>query len=185
LAVIVKGPPRASKVQLAEALDELEAVGPFLRHKPRRDPFEARPPEGPGAGARQKRAELLAADPQQLRFGIVGQAPGERADEFVERVVDRRAELCPAGIGVQLFKRPEPENMAGVDRVGITQPGLDVSDRELSWPRRERGTRFGRREWPVFRLVNQLDGPGHGTVGSKRRIKAGGAQHGVEAQEPA
>src|SRR5262249_33426924 len=116
------------------------------------------------------------------RFGIVGQDPGKRADEFVERVVDRRAELCPAGIGVQLFKRPEPENMTGVDRVRITQPSLDVSHRELSWPRRERGTRFGRREWPVFGLVNQLAGPGHGTVGSKRSIKSGCAQHSVEAQ---
>ena len=88
---------------------------------------------------------------QQLRLGIGGQSARIAADEFVERLVDRDAELGPAGIGIELVERLEPEDVAGVDRIGVAQPGLDLGDRQLARARGERRARRGRRQRPVVR----------------------------------
>ena len=39
----------------------------------------------------------------------------------------------------------QTQNMAGIDCVGIAEPGLDLGDRQLAWPRGKRRSRRGRR----------------------------------------
>ena len=87
---------------------------------------------------------MLAADAQQLLLGVIRHPLREAAEEGVERPVNDRAELGAAGIGVEFVQRPQPEDMAGIDRIRIAQPGLDLRHRKLSRPRRERRTRLGR-----------------------------------------
>ena len=87
---------------------------------------------------------MLAADAQQLRLGVIRHPLREAAKEGVERPMNGGAELGAAGIGVEFVQSPQPEDMAGIDRIGIAQPGLDLRHRKLSRPRRERRTRLGR-----------------------------------------
>src|SRR5207237_8997337 len=86
----------------------------------------------------------------QFLFGIWRQPMRKAAEEGVEGAVDNGAELGAAGIGVEFLQRAQPEDMAGIDRIRIPQPDLDLSDRKLSRPRRARRARLGRREGPGF-----------------------------------
>ena len=158
----------------------------LLIDQPASDPLEAGPPEGPRAGSRQDRSELLAADAQQLGLGIIGHPPREAANELVERPMDDRAELGTAGIGIELVQGPQPEDMAGIDRIGIAQPGLDLRHGKLSRPRRERRTRLRWRKRPVvLRPIDQLRRLLHHLVGLERAIETDSAQYRVEPKKPA
>src|SRR5205807_632002 len=66
----------------------------------------------------------------QLGLGVDRQIPWVALDEFGERIMHGDAELRPAGIGVELVERPETEDVAGIDRIGIAYPGLDLGDRK-------------------------------------------------------
>ncbi len=74
---------------------------------------------------------------------IVRQLARKAADEFGERVVDADAEIGAAGIGVELVQRLQLQDVAGVDRVGVAEPGLDLGDRQPARPRGERRARRG------------------------------------------
>src|SRR5271155_1552004 len=98
----------------------------LLIDQPAGNPRETGPPESPDAGARQDGSELLTANTQQLLLGVVRHPLREAAVKGVERLVNHRAEFSAAGIGVEFLQRPQSEDMAGIDRIGIAQPGLDL-----------------------------------------------------------
>ena len=106
-------------------------------------------------------------------------------DKFVERPVDRDAEIGTAGVGIELVQRLELEDVAGIDRIGVAQPGLDLRHREPARPRGERRPGCGRRQWPVmFGPVDLLGGGLDRLVRPERMIESGGAQYRIEAQQP-
>src|SRR5207237_9762761 len=121
-------------MSLAEALDEVAAPARLFGDEPAGDALETRPPEGPYPRPRQDRAEFVLPDGDQLGLGVGRQIPWVALDEFGERIMHGNAELGPAGIGVELIERPETEDVAGIDRIGIAGPGLDLGHRELARP---------------------------------------------------
>ena len=149
LAVSSNGPPgsRARSACPSRSLKLSTVVARCAvssRDQPVDDPLEARPPEGPGAGARQhRRRNARARSPAVPLAGILGQLARKSADEFGERRVDADAEIGAAGIGVELVERLQFEDMAGIDRVGVAEPGLDLGDRQPARPRGERRARRG------------------------------------------
>ncbi len=83
--------------------------------------------------------------PRKARRGIVGQRRGEGLGEFAERIVDRRTAVGRRQRHVDGIERVEPQNVFGVDRVGIAQPVLDRGHRQFQRPRRARRFRRGLR----------------------------------------
>ena len=81
----------------------------------------------------------------------------------------------------------ELEDVAGVDRIGIAQPGLDLRHRQLARARGERRARRGRRQRPVVSAARRM--PLGGDLGRLGPTAAPSepdrAQHGVEPQQPA
>ena len=142
-------------LRLAEALDDRLAMRRFLGDEPARDALEARPPERPGAGPRQHRAEMAAPDRDQLGSDRqAGRADSGGRIRRAPRGCD--AEIGAAGIGVERVERSQPQDMAGVDRVGVAQPGLDLGHRQLARPRGERRARRGWRRGSVFHRVEAV-----------------------------
>src|SRR5439155_12416094 len=93
------------------------------------------------------------------------------------------AELGPAGIGVELVQRPEAENMTGIDRVRIADPGLDLGHRKLARPS---GKRRARRDWrarpALFGLVAQRRGAPDLRVRRESALEPDRAQYRVQPQ---
>src|SRR6516162_4689294 len=104
----------------------------FRGDEPTDNSFEARPPKSPGAWARQQRAEMRAADCQQLRLRLGRQCARITMNKFVECGMDRDAEIGPAGVGIEFVEWLELEDMAGINRIGVAQPSLDLGHRELA-----------------------------------------------------
>ena len=73
--------------------------------------LEARPPEGPHAGPRQRRAEARLADFEKFAFGAGRQAARIALHDVGQRLVDRDAALGPARIGVEVVERPEAQDV--------------------------------------------------------------------------
>ena len=101
-----------------------------------RDALEARPPEPARFRKIPQGAKLLFAERDELLFGI-GRQSGRQIFSVKLPIASwitlpRSAAPGSASIGI---KRPQPEHMLGVDRVGVAQPVLDVGNRELRRPR--------------------------------------------------
>jgi hypothetical protein len=126
---------------LAETIREPGAAPGLFGDEPARDPLETRPPETPDAGAGQQGTERRLADPQQRALGIGGKVARMGLDEIGQRVVDRDAEIGAVWVGVERVAGLELEDVAGVDRIGVAQPGLDLRDRQPPRPRGERRAR--------------------------------------------
>ena len=113
-----------------------EAAGPatsFEFNEPAGDPLKARPPEGAYPGARDIVSEDLVADLQQLVVGVIRKQARVGVLELLQGRVHDGAALRRRRIGVERIERPEPENLLGVDRVGIAYPGLDAGHGNLAW----------------------------------------------------
>src|SRR5206468_10795384 len=107
-------------------------------------------------------SETRAADLQELALGVFGQYSREAADEFFERLMDGDAEIGAAGSGIELVQRFEIEDMPGIDRIGVAQPGLDLRHRKPARARGKWRPRCRRRQRPVsFRFVDLLGGKLH------------------------
>ena len=123
---------------------------------------------------------------QQLGLGVVGQAAADSAGRI------RRAPRAPPmpssarpGSASSSSSAFEPQDVAGVDRVGIAQPGLDLGHRQPARPRGERRARLGRRQRPVVRRRRAARRPRRSRLGSERAVEPDRAQHRVEPQQPA
>ena len=79
----------------------------------------------------------------ELARRIVRQLVGEALREFADGGVNERAALGGAGFGADRIERGEPQDVLGVDRIGIAQPVLDLGHRKAGRPCRAR--RFRRR----------------------------------------
>ena len=75
-----------------------------------------------------------------------GSAVAKTLREFAERIVDRRAAVGGRQRHVDGIERVEPQDIFGVDRVGIAQPVLDRGHRQFQGPRRARRLRRGLRD---------------------------------------
>ena len=109
VAVNSNDPPgRPRKVRLPFNSPKLSmivgAMRRFFRDEPADDPLEARPPERPGAGARQHGAEVAAPDRDQLGYRIGRQLARKATDEFGQGLVDADAEIRSARIGVEFVE---------------------------------------------------------------------------------
>ena len=80
-------------------------------------------------------AKCLFADAAQHVHDVGGQVVGVGLREFAERFVDRRAAIGGRQRHVDGIERIEPQDVAGIDRVGIAQPVLDRGDRKPCRPR--------------------------------------------------
>ena len=89
----------------------------------------------------------------ELARRIVRQFFGEALREFADGGVNERAALGGAGFGADRIERGEPQDVLGVDRIGIAQPVLDLGHRKAFRPCRAR--RFRRR----LRLRRNCLGP--------------------------
>ena len=132
LAVSVNGPPRPASVRAAVAL----AAG-SRRSSARRAALLARRTSGRSARSAATRRprrraataprRSLAADRQQLAPRHRPAARAESGGRIRSSAsMDEDAALGAAGIGVERVERLEAQDMAGIDRVGIAQPGLDL-----------------------------------------------------------
>ena len=157
----------------------------FFRDEPADDPLEARPPERPCTGARQHGAEMAAPDRDQLGYRIGRQLARKATHKFGKGLMDADAEIRSTGIGVQFVQGCQTQDMAGIDRVGIAEPGLDLGDRQLAWPRGKRWARRGRRRGSVFHSVEPVGDSQDRRIGPQRMVEAARAQHCVKAQQPA
>ncbi len=106
-------------------------------------------------------------------------------EEFLENLVHRYAEFGAAGVGVEFVERLQTEDVAGVDRVGIAQPGLDLGDRERARARRQRRAGCGRRVRLVRRGVEHFGNARDGRRRGQGAVQSDRAQYGVEPQQPA
>ena len=109
------------------------------------DALEARPPERPHPGLGERRPERLLPGAQQHRERVPRQLIGMGAHEALDGGVDHAAALGGAGIGVDGIERDEPQNVAGIDGVGIAHQGLDLGHREAARPGIDRRARRRRR----------------------------------------
>ena len=180
MAVIVNGPPRRGDDQralaLAEALDDARRGAPAPRRRTSgrcaRSAATRRPRRPAATGAAPKCSRPIS---QQFRLGVAAaESRGWRRTNSAKRLVDRDAEIGAAGVGVELVERPQPQDMAGIDRVGIAQPGLDLRHRQLARPRRERRARRGGRLRAAVRRGWSRAGGGRGDlrVGPERAARA-------------
>ena len=99
--------------------------------EPARDALEARPPE------RARLREILDCRGNARgrwravrATGSSGSAPREGLGELAERAVDDAAAVGRARREVDGVKLAQPQDVPGIDGVGIAQPVLDVGDRE-------------------------------------------------------
>ncbi len=76
--------------------------------------------------------------------------------------MDDGAAVARAGRGIDRIERLQAQNVAGVDRVGIAQPVLDGSDRQLAGPRGAR--RLGCRTLGVPHLGRRIERAREGEV---------------------
>src|SRR5579863_5076636 len=93
---------------------------------------------------------MALADLPELDLGMRRKAFRKVLDEFGERLVDGDAEIGAVGLGVERVERPQPQDMLGVDRIGIAPPRFDVGNRQPAWAGRER--------WAWRRTLNALTG---------------------------
>src|SRR6185437_6826366 len=104
--------------------------------------------------------------------------------ELVQRRMDEEAAIGRAGIGIDRVERLEIEDMLCVDRVGITQPRLDLGNRKTARPGLERRPWF---RWidaprPTGIVEPGLPGERHAIV--QFGVETGSAQRSLEPQQP-
>ena len=85
-------------------------------------------------------AKCFSPSASSLASGSAGRR-SRRLGEIADRAVDHGAAVARAGRRVDGIERREPEDVLGVDRVGIAQPMLDLGDAELRSARIERRPR--------------------------------------------
>ena len=77
----------------------------------------------------------------------------------------------------------ELQNELGIDRIGVSQPGLDLGHRELPRARRQRRAWCcGRQRAVAGGLIYLIGRERDGFVRSESGVEPGGAQHRVEPQ---
>ena len=116
--------------------------------EPARDAHEARPPERARLRIIVERGELVAAKRSSSLTGSAGKPAAKSFGEVADRAVDDGAAIGGAGRRVDGVERREPQDVLGVDGVGIAQPVLDLGDREPRRPRGARRLRRGPRRMP-------------------------------------
>ena len=131
---------------------DLAAAFALPAGKPSGDAQETRPPQRARLGSLHQGREVLRADIAQSGFDIVGQRVGKFSSEIAERGMDRRAAIRCRQRHVHRIERDEFQDALGEDRVGITQPVLDLGHRHLQRPQSARRLRRG--------LCDRLDGIG-------------------------
>ena len=146
LAVRVNGPPGAGKVRLPSHSLKLSTTTDRCIRSSATSQRAIRSKRGHQKAQAPGRDKIgpKCARPicQQFRLCLGRQFARITMDEFVERAVDRDAEIGAAGVGVELVERLELEDVAGVNRIGVAQPGLDLRHRELARARGERRPRL-------------------------------------------
>ena len=137
------------------------ATGVLRADEPARQTLKTRPPESAFGRSREQGFEMLLAQRLELADGVGRQQAGRIClQEFVERIVQRRAAVGGAQLGLQRLERLQPEDAPGIEPVGIAPPLLDAGDREPRRPRLERRFRLGTRPWPVSLGTVERIGPG-------------------------
>src|SRR3546814_10419976 len=96
---------------LDEALGDGGAAGRLLGDEPARDPQEAGPPEGEGAGLGANRVEQLGTDLQEVVEGVGRQHLGMTLQELLQSRMHKGAALGGAGIGIERVERPQMQNL--------------------------------------------------------------------------
>ncbi len=104
--------------------------------------------------------------------------------------MDEDAALGQARVLVDRVDRPQAQDVARIDRVGIADPGLDRGDRELARPGFDRRPWRGRRAGRVLARIVELALPGQGralfgAAVPQIFLELHRAQHGFEPQQPA
>src|SRR5262249_2888270 len=102
----------------------------FEFEEPASHAFEARPPKCLDAGTREYFSEGRDAGFAQCFEGdlIVRQQLWIFLGEEIERAVDRFAAFSCGRCVVERFELPQLQDRAGVERVGIADPALDIGD---------------------------------------------------------
>ena len=84
--------------------------------------------------------------PRKAPAGSSGKRRGEGLGEFAERIVDRRTAVGGRQRHVDGIERVKPQDIFGVDRIGIAQPVLDRGHRQFQRPHRARRSWRGLRD---------------------------------------
>src|SRR3546814_14392292 len=103
---------------LDEALGDGGAAGRLLGDEPARDPQEAGPPEGEGAGLGANRVEQLGTDHQEVVEGVGRQHLGLTLQELLKSSMNKEAALGGTGMGIETVERAHMENHAGTKGMG-------------------------------------------------------------------
>src|SRR3546814_12411956 len=100
-------------VQQVEAAGDGGAAGRLLGDEPARDPQEAGPPEGEGAGLGANRVEQLGTDLQEVVEGVGRQHLGMTLQELLQSRMPKGAALGGAGTGIARSRRTQEERKEG------------------------------------------------------------------------
>ena len=100
--------------------------------EPARDALEARPPERARLRIVVERGEMRCGRCSiSSASGSAGSVGGEGLRELADRAVDDDAAVgCARAAVSTAIERAQPENVLGIDGVGIAQPVLDLGDRQ-------------------------------------------------------
>jgi len=110
-----------------------------------RDPYKARPPKGARLGKFFQRGKARLTERNQRADRISRESFGIGLREFGDGDVNDAAALGGARFGIDRIERTQAQHVFGVNRIGIAQPVLDLSDGEAFWSRRARRGRRGLR----------------------------------------
>ena len=107
---------------------------------------------GQASGRHARPLELGDQHPGEDTFRGLGKFAGVVAGESLERRVDRRAARSRLDRLVRPLHRAKPQDVAGVDAVGVAHPALDAGDGQLPRPHLD-----GRRRARARRRAQQIE----------------------------